>query len=310
MSGDGSASRSLSAGGPAGEGLEPEALLAEPGVAAALPGGTVTFAFTDIEDSTGLLQRLGEERYAALINQHRQILRSAFYSADGIEIDRQGDACFFALPRAKEAVRAAVEIQRRHDSLVWLDDLRVRVRIGLHTGEPSIGAAGYVGIDVVKGARICALARGGQILLSTSAHALTVAALPADVTAELLGDRQLKGINEPEPVYVLAIHQRSPVIGNTPSRPAIPAEWERQIEQRFGTVGAKLARSAGWKIAESLPRNAPNPTPAWKAVKSESLEQLATRAAHSLNSRLHSRTAAAMKKARKRPDMTSRPERD
>jgi class 3 adenylate cyclase len=109
-----SVQRSASADGAAGEQLAAEGLLPGPAVAAALPGGTVTFAFTDIEDSTALLRRLGEDRYADLINQHRQIIRSAFYSADGIEIDEQGDACFFALPRAKEAVRAAVEIQRKH----------------------------------------------------------------------------------------------------------------------------------------------------------------------------------------------------
>jgi class 3 adenylate cyclase len=270
----------------------------------------VTFAFTDIEDSTSLLQRLGEERYADLINQHRQIVRSAFYSADGIEIDRQGDACFFALPRAKEAVRTAVEIQRKHDSCVWADYLRVRVRIGLHTGEPKVGAAGYVGIDVVKGARICGLAHGGQVLLSTSTHALTASTLPPDVTAELLGDRQLKGIDEPEPVYVLVIHQPSAVHGDVPFGPAIPAEWERKIEERFGTVGAKLARSVRGKIVESLPQDAKQPAPVWKAVKNESLERLAARAAHSLNTKIHAEAAAAIKKARQRPDNTSQPEGD
>jgi class 3 adenylate cyclase len=307
VSGEESVPRSVSVAGAAGDQLEPEGLLPGPAVAAALPGGTVTFAFTDIEDSTALLQRLGEDRYADLINQHRRIIRSAFYSADGIEIDRQGDACFFALPRAREAVRAAVEIQRKHNSSFWGDKVRVRVRIGLHTGEPSIGAIGYVGIDVVKAARICSVALGGQVLLSTSTHALTAAALPPDVTAESLGDRQLKGIDEPEPLYALVIHDGSAVHGDTSPRTAIPAEWERQIEERFGTVGANLARSIGGKIAESLPQSRADS--GLNAVKSESLERLAARAAHSLNTKIHEGTAAAIKKARaQRPETTSQPD--
>jgi class 3 adenylate cyclase len=272
-------------------------MLAGPGFAAALPGGTVTFAFTDIEGSTALLQRLDEDRFANLLDQHRQIIRSAFYSADGIEIDHQGDACFFALPRAREAVRAAVEIQLKHDTCVWAEDLRVRVRIGLHTGEPSIGAVGYVGLDVVKGARICSLARGGQVLLSTSTHALTASTLPAGVRAEPLGEWQLKGIDDPEPLYQLIIAERS-AGGDTSLRQALPAEWERRIEERFGTVGGNLARSIGGKIAESLPQTATHQS-AWKAVKSESLDRLAGRAAQSLNTKIHERTAA-IKKARQR----------
>jgi len=295
VSGEESVSRSLS--GAAGEQSEPEELLAGPGLAAALPGGTVTFAFTDIEGSTALLQRLDEDWFANLLDRHRQIVRGAFYSADGIEIDRQGDACFFALPRATEAVRAAVEIQLKHDACVWAEGLRVRVRIGLHTGEPSIGALGYVGVDVVKGARICSLARGGQVLLSKSTHALTASTLPVGVTAEPLGDWHLKGIDDPEPLYQLVIAERS-ASGDTSPRQALPAEWERRIEERFGTVGANVARSIGRKIAESLPGTATQQPP-WNAVKSESLERLAGRAAQSLSTKIHERTAA-IKKARQR----------
>jgi hypothetical protein len=193
-------------------------------------------------------------------------------------------------------VRAAVEIQRKHNSYVWAEKVRVRVRIGLHTGEPSVGAFGYVGIDVVKGARICSVARGGQVLLSTSTHALTAAALPPDVTAESLGHRQLKGIDEPEPLYVLVIQERSAVHGDTSPRTAIPTEWERQIEERLGTVGAKLARNIGGKIANSLPQSPA--ASSLNAVKSESLERLAARAAHSLNTKIKEGTTAAITKAR------------
>lgn len=297
MSGQQSASRSPSAAGAAGRKSEQEVSPAGSGFAEALPGGTVTFAFTDIEASTGLLKRLDEERYARLLDEHRQIIRSSFYAADGIEIDRQGDACFFALPRAKEAVRAAVEIQQKHDMSAWPEDLRVRVRIGLHTGEPNIGASGYIGVDVVKGARICSLARGRQVLLSASTYALTASTLPPDVTAESLGHKQLKGIDEPEHLYQLVIAEPSRDADRSP-RPGIPAGWEHHIEERFGTVGAGVARRISDKIAQSLPRDPTQPT--WEAVKNESLERLAARAAHSLNTKIHEGTAAAIKKARQR----------
>ena len=195
-SGEGRSRPSPSVGAGADE-LSQERLPSAAGVASALPGGTVTFAFTDIEGSTLLLQRLGEDRYADLLSRHRQIVRGAFYAADGIEIDRQGDALFFALPRAQETVAAAVEIQRAHARTAWPDGLSVRVRIGLHTGEPSIGSEGYLGIDVVKGARICSVARGGQVLLSATTHALTASKLPIAVTIVPAGERQLKASIEP-----------------------------------------------------------------------------------------------------------------
>src|SRR5206468_1817627 len=101
----------------------------------ALPGGTVTFAFTDIEKSTLLLKRLGE-RYGDVLHEHRRIVRTVFSASQGIEIDRQGDAFFFVFSRARDAVGAAAEVQRRHDSTRWPDGVDVNVRIGLHTGEP------------------------------------------------------------------------------------------------------------------------------------------------------------------------------
>ena len=117
-----------------------------------LPAGTVTFVFTDIEGSTALLKELGD-RYGEVLAQHRRLVRDTFGAAGGIEIDTQGDAFFFAFPRAREAVTAAVGVQRSHATADWPDGGTVRVRIGLHTGEPAVGDEGYLGLDVVRAAR-------------------------------------------------------------------------------------------------------------------------------------------------------------
>ena len=118
-----------------------------------LPSGTVTFVFSDIEGSTGLLKRLGE-RYAELIAEHRRVVRETFGTHNGVEIDTQGDSFFFAFARARDAVAAAVETQRAHAEHEWPGGEQVRVRMGLHTGEPAVGAEGYLGVDVVRAARL------------------------------------------------------------------------------------------------------------------------------------------------------------
>jgi class 3 adenylate cyclase len=136
-----------------------------------LPAGTVTFVFTDIEGSTQLVRDLGEA-YGDVLDDHRRILREELGGAGGLEIDTQGDAFFFSFTRAREAVNGAVAAQRalvRHE---WLHGANVRVRMGLHTGEPAVGAEGYHGLDVVRAARICSAGHGGQILLSETTRAL------------------------------------------------------------------------------------------------------------------------------------------
>ncbi|MGH3127002.1 MAG: adenylate/guanylate cyclase domain-containing protein, partial [Gaiellaceae bacterium] len=158
-----------------------------------LPGGTVTFMFTDVEDSTELLKRLGDD-YRDVLTSHRRIIRDAFTARDGIEIDTQGDAFFFAFPRARDAVTAAVEAQRAHATEAWPGEVDVRVRMGLHTGEPAIHEDGYVGLDVVRAARICTVGRGGQILLSETTRALVGSGLPDGVSVFPVGQRHLRGI--------------------------------------------------------------------------------------------------------------------
>jgi class 3 adenylate cyclase len=170
-----------------------------------LPTGTVTFAFSDIEGSTELLKRLGDERYGDLLGVHRRLVRDIVAAHDGQEIDTQGDAFFCSFPRARRAVAACVEIQRAHVRQDWPDGARVRVRIGLHTGEPAVGDEGYTGLDVVRAARIAAVARGGRILLSETTHALIGAQLPAGVRVQALGPRPLKDIDRPEPLHEVLI---------------------------------------------------------------------------------------------------------
>ncbi len=139
--------------------------------------GTVTFLFTDIERSTQLLNELGDD-YGELVRDHRQIVREATARAGGVEVDTQGDAFFFSFPRARDAVVAAAQAQRSLGAHAWPQDVDVKVRMGLHTGEPTVGDEGYLGLDVIRGARICGAAHGGQVLLSDTTRAVLGKTLP------------------------------------------------------------------------------------------------------------------------------------
>ena len=190
-----------------------------------LPTGTVTFLFSDIEGSTALLKRLGDVAYAELLATHRRLVREMFAGFDGQEIDTQGDAFFYSFPRARDAVAAAVEIQRAHATASWPAGVDVRLRIGLHTGEPAIGDEGYTGLDVVRASRISALGRGGQVLLSDTTRAIVAADLPDGVELRPIGERLLRDIDRPEPLSELVIrgvsvtHQDSDPGSSSDGRP-------------------------------------------------------------------------------------------
>jgi len=175
-------------------------------VSATLPTGTVTFVFTDIEGSTKLLQELGDG-YAEVSREHRRIVREAFGVRGGTEIDTQGDSFFFSFPRARDAVAAAVNAQRSLGAHAWPEGKQVRVRMGLHTGEPTVGDEGYLGLDVVRAARISAAGHGGQILLSETTRALVGNDLPEGSSVHDLGEQDLKDIQH-EHVYELAVDGR------------------------------------------------------------------------------------------------------
>jgi class 3 adenylate cyclase len=170
-----------------------------------LPGGTVTFLFTDIEGSTRLLQELGDD-YAQVVADHRRLLRDVFQQGGGKEVDTQGDAFFYSFPRARDAVGAAVAGQRALAGHTWPQGTQVRVRMGLHTGEPTVGEEGYIGLDVVRAARICSAGHGGQILISETTRALLGNELPTGVSVRDLGKQQLKDVQH-EHVYELSLEE-------------------------------------------------------------------------------------------------------
>ncbi|MEE8407584.1 MAG: adenylate/guanylate cyclase domain-containing protein [Acidimicrobiia bacterium] len=161
------------------------------------PSGTVTFLFTDIEGSTDLLQRLGDE-YADVVAAHFQILRAAIDAHGGTEESTDGDSLFAVFPSAVEAVGAAIDAQRELSEYGWSEGSRVLVRMGLHSGEATYRQDGYVGLDVHRAARISAVAHGGQIVSSASTTTLAAQATPPEVSFRPLGDHRLKDLREAE----------------------------------------------------------------------------------------------------------------
>jgi predicted ATPase len=179
-----------------------------------LPSGTVTFLFTDIEGSTKLLHELGEA-YADALAEHRRLLREVFALYRGVEVDSQGDAFFCAFARATDAIAAATEAQHA------LAEGPIRVRMGLHTGEPQLSEDGYVGIEVHQAARIAAAGHGGQLLVSQTTQQL----LGTDVELRDLGEHRLKDLFQPVRLYQLggdefpplrSLHQTNLPIAATP----------------------------------------------------------------------------------------------
>ena len=170
-----------------------------------LPSGTVTFLFTDVEGSTRLLHELGQEGYAEALARHRRVLREAFRSRGGVEVDTQGDAFLYAFTDARDALVAAAAGTER------LAAGRIRVRIGVHTGTPLLTDEGYVGEDVHLGARIAAAGHGGQVLLS----AATRSAAGGDVSD--LGEHRLKDFPGPVAIFQLGSTRFPPLktISNT-----------------------------------------------------------------------------------------------
>jgi class 3 adenylate cyclase/streptogramin lyase len=168
-----------------------------------LPRGTVTFLFTDVEGSTRLLQQLGD-RYGQVLDAQRRILREAAAARDGREVDTQGDSFFFAFARANAALGAAVVAQRALAGHDWPDGAQLRVRMGLHTGEPEVGEDRYVGLGVHRAARIGGAAHGGQVLLSSATRELVEDEVDGVAVREL-GSYRLKDFDRPERLYQLDI---------------------------------------------------------------------------------------------------------
>jgi class 3 adenylate cyclase len=168
--------------------------------ASSLPRGVVTFLFSDIEDSTGLTRQLGN-RYARLLAEARSVLKAAVRSSGGQVVDIRADELFAVFKGAPDALAAAISIQRAARSQTWTDGARVRIRIGLHTGRPTLTDTGYVGLAVSAAARVCASAHGGQIIMSDPARHAVDASLPDGVSFRDLGLHQLRGLPEPERLF-------------------------------------------------------------------------------------------------------------
>jgi DNA-binding NarL/FixJ family response regulator/class 3 adenylate cyclase len=158
---------------------------------------TVTFFFSDVEDSTGLLTRLGD-RYPNVLVDTRELVRTAVAAAAGREIECQGDEVFCIFDQAEPAAAAALAAQRAFLAHPWPEQELVRVRVGLHSGEAEHADGGYVGIDVHRAARICQAAHGGQVLLSEE----TARRLECDMCE--LGEFVFHGLPEPERIFQLS----------------------------------------------------------------------------------------------------------
>jgi class 3 adenylate cyclase/DNA-binding beta-propeller fold protein YncE len=201
-----------------------------------LPSGTVSLLFTDIEGSTQLQHHLGE-RYHEVVAEHRRLLEESFAAHGGTVVDRQTESFFVAFARARHAVQAAAAAQRAFADHTWPDGVQVKVRMGIHAGEPDVAGDRYVGLAVSRAARICASAHGGQVLLSSSARAL----LSDDQRAALrgVGVYRLKDFTAPEPISQL-------VIDGLPSQfPRLRTEAKPDIRKRLLLAAAALVAVGG-----------------------------------------------------------------
>jgi YVTN family beta-propeller protein len=170
-----------------------------------LPTGTVTTLFTDVEGSTRLLQKLGRDSYLDHLRLHRDLLRAAFARHGGVEVEMQGDSFHFSFASASGAVRASADAQRALAEAPWPHGEPIRIRVGIHTGEPGAADGLYVGLDIHRAARIMAAAHGGQILLSETTAGIVRDELPPELSLRDLGEHRLKDLDRPERVSQLVI---------------------------------------------------------------------------------------------------------
>jgi class 3 adenylate cyclase/CheY-like chemotaxis protein len=204
----------------------------------------LTLVFTDIEGSTGLLERL-EDAYPGLLASHRELVRSAARATGGEEIDCRGDGFFFVFEHPDAAARFAVRVQRTHARGSWPEGEDVRPRVGIHTGEALVGGDGLVGLDVHRAARIAAAAHGGQVLLSREA----VDAV-RKVHTRPIGEFRLAGLSEPQPLYQLFApglrEDFPPLRGVTPANRRRILVADDSVLLREGLV--LLVERAGWDV--------------------------------------------------------------
>jgi class 3 adenylate cyclase len=163
-----------------------------------LPGGIVTFFFTDMEGSTRLLARIGRERFARVLAEHKRLLEETITRNGGTVVDDEGDGVFAVFGRVRDAVVAAIEAHRDLEEHDWADGDAPRVRIGLHTGEAERSGDAFVGLAVHRAHRICDAAEGGRTMLSSTTRDLAEDDLPPGLVLRDAGERRLKDIPRPE----------------------------------------------------------------------------------------------------------------
>ncbi|HEV2034750.1 MAG TPA: adenylate/guanylate cyclase domain-containing protein [Candidatus Dormibacteraeota bacterium] len=165
-----------------------------------LPTGFVTFLLADVEDSTGLVRRLGDG-YSGLLADLRRLLRAAVRASGGREVDARADELFAVFKHAPAALNAALVIQRKTLARAWPTETQVKVRVGLHSGRPTLTDTGYVGLSVHTAARICFAGHGGQIVLSRAAREAVEGHQPVGVGFRDLGLHPLQGLPAPEALF-------------------------------------------------------------------------------------------------------------
>ncbi len=221
-----------------------------------LPTGTVTFLFTDIEGSTRLLKALGRDQYGDVLAVHNRLLRTVFADLGGIEVGTKGDSFFVVFRSAGAAVKAVAAGQRALASHEWPDGMNVRVRMGLHTGEASLGSDGYIGLAVHQAARIGDAGHGGQVLLSSTTANLVWSELPPDVRLRDLGPTALRDFDRPEPLYQLDIDGLPGDFPSLESREQKKARAPRRpLEVQVGTTPL-LEREAELSAIEAVVKTA------------------------------------------------------
>jgi class 3 adenylate cyclase len=204
----------------------------------------VTLLFSDVEGSTGLVQRLGEVSYAACLAEHRELLRMSIASHAGREVDCRADEYFAVFTDAAAAIAAALLVQQAVAAHVWPEEGAFRVRIGVHTGDPIVAGHGYVGVDVNRAARLCSAGHGGQVLVSQR----VLHAAGAGFDAVDLGEYHIAGIPEPERIFQIVVP------GGRSRFPSLRDSAAKRSTDRRRPVPLVPGTEVAWRAREVLPR--------------------------------------------------------
>jgi class 3 adenylate cyclase len=196
-----------------------------------LPKGQVTFLLIDIEGSTALLARVGD-RYSSLVSEVRRATRAAIRRAGGREVDARADDLFAVFEQAPAALAAALAIQRAIKAGPWPKGVDVRVRIGVHSGRPTLTETGYVGLSVHAAARICYAAHGGQIVISSAVHSAVADSLADGVVLRSIGAWRFQGLRDPEHLY--QVEAADLLAKFPPPRSAVAVELDRPAMAKRG----------------------------------------------------------------------------